>query len=305
MVAVELRGVTKRYGDTVAVEDLDLEIPERSIWGFVGPNGSGKTTTLRMILRIVHPDAGEIRVLGGAGPGAADDRVGYLPEERGLYRKMKAREAIRFHAALKGSRIRARRADEMLERFGLGGWGDKSVEALSKGMAQKLQFLAAVAHGPSLVVLDEPLGGLDPVSAAAIEEAILALRDQGATVILSTHDMDSAERLCGSILMIHRGRKVLDGTLESIKAAHGARSLRVRVADPDRPFRDIHGVEEVREDGRLCEIRLSPSADPQEILAALAAAGRVEHFEIGRPSLRDIFIEIAGPGTERGGEGRP
>src|SRR5215813_2009787 len=219
MNAVEIEHVTKTFGNFAAVDNLSLVVPAGTVYGFIGPNGSGKTTTLRMIMRILHPNTGTIRVLGEEQLGASNDRVGYLPEERGLYKQMKVRDILRFYAELKGRRESRDAITAWLERLQLADWADKKVEALSKGMAQKVQFIAAVIARPELVLLDEPFSGLDPVNAEVFREAVLDLRRQGATVIFSTHDMNMAEKMCDFIFMIHKGRKVLDGTLAAIQTA--------------------------------------------------------------------------------------
>src|SRR6266404_4318662 len=219
MTAVEIHQVTKTFGKHVAVHELSLEVPAGTVYGFIGPNGSGKTTTLRMIMRILHPNCGEIRVLGETSLTAANDRIGYLPEERGLYKQMKVRDVLRSYAELKGFRDSKAAIDSWLERMGLADWSDKKVEALSKGMSQKVQFIATVVAKPELVLLDEPFSGLDPVNAVVLREAVLDLKREGTTVIFSTHDMAAAEQMCDFIFMIYRGRKVLDGTLASIKEA--------------------------------------------------------------------------------------
>src|SRR5262245_41380221 len=211
MNAVEIEHVTKTFGDFAAVDDLSLVVPAGTVYGFIGPNGSGKTTTLRMIMRILHPDRGHIRVLGEEKLGAANDRVGYLPEERGLYKQMRVRDLLRFYAALKGFRDSRAAIDAWLERLGLADWAGKQVDALSKGMAQKVQFVAAVIARPELVLLDEPFSGLDPVNLDVLREAILDLNRAGTTVVFSTHDMAIAERMCDYLFMIYKGRKVLDG----------------------------------------------------------------------------------------------
>jgi ABC-2 type transport system ATP-binding protein len=299
MNAVEIDHVTKTFGPHTAVDDLCLTVPEGSIYGFLGPNGSGKTTTLRMIMRILHPDRGRVRVLGSDDLDAACEQVGYLPEERGLYKKMEVRAALRFHAELKGCHAAAAAIDDWLERLGLAAWGGRKIEALSKGMAQKVQFIAAVVARPRLVLLDEPFSGLDPVNRDVLREAVLGLRRDGATVIFSTHDMAVAETLCDFLFMIYKGRKVLDGTLEAIQDRYGSDTVRVRLEGNGLDPRDLPGVAHVTECGRLHELRLAAGADAQQVLAALVSRAAVRHFELARPSLHDIFVRIARPDTER------
>src|SRR5438309_2453043 len=256
MTAVRLEGVTKSFGSFTAVKELSLEVPAGTVYGFIGPNGSGKTTTLRMIMRILHPDCGEIRVLGETALTAANDRVGYLPEERGLYKQMKVRDVLRFYAELKGFRDSKATIDSWLERMGLADWGNKKVEALSKGMAQKVQFIATVVAKPELVLLDEPFSGLDPVNMEVLREAILGLRRDGATIIFSTHDMAVAEKMCDFIFMIYQGRKVLDGTLNSIQDTYGSDTIRVHLEGPSAFLTQLAGVVKVTDFGRNQELRL-------------------------------------------------
>jgi ABC-2 type transport system ATP-binding protein len=298
MNAVEIDHVTKTFGPHTAVDDLCLTVPEGCIYGFLGPNGSGKTTTLRMIMRILHADRGTVRVLGSTDLDAASDHIGYLPEERGLYKKMVVRAALRFHAELKGCRDARPAIDAWLERLGLADWGDRKVEALSKGMAQKVQFIAAVVARPRLVLLDEPFSGLDPVNRDVLREAVLGLKRDGATVIFSTHDMAVAETLCDFLFMIYKGRKVLDGTLEAIQDRYGSDTVRVRLEGNGFDLGGVSGVAHVTEFGRLHELRLEAGADPQRVLAALMARSAVRHFELARPSLHDIFVRIVRPDTE-------
>jgi ABC-2 type transport system ATP-binding protein len=303
MSAVVLEGVTKRFGTHLAVRDLSLEVPAGSIYGFIGPNGSGKTTTLRIIMRILHPDSGRVRVLGEEAPGAANDRIGYLPEERGLYKQMKVRDVLRFYAELKGCRRGGPLIAAWLERLGLAGWAGHKVEALSKGMAQKVQFIAAVVARPELVLLDEPFSGLDPVNAEVLREAVLSLRKDGATVIFSTHDMAVAEKMCDFVFMIHQGRKVLDGRLEAIQDAYGSDTVRVLLEGGAVGADGLPGVVAVTDFGRWQELRLAPGVDSQEVLGRLMARGRVRHFELARPALHDIFVRLARPaGEQRGGQ---
>ena len=291
--AVVIDHATKSFGQLKAVDDLSLRVPTGSIYGFIGPNGSGKTTTLRMIMRILHPDEGRITVLGEERHGAAHDRVGYLPEERGLYKTMKVRDILAFYAALKGCRDCKQRIDQWLERVGLSDWADKKVEALSKGMAQKVQFISAVIAQPELVLLDEPFSGLDPINMEVLRDAILDLKKQGATVIFSTHDMAVAEKMCDFLFMIYRGTKVLDGTLSSIQEQYGRDTVKVRWDSP-APLDSLPGVVKVTDFGQWQELRLEPQTDTQELLGVMMQRGRVAHFEVAHPTLHDIFVRIAG-----------
>jgi ABC-2 type transport system ATP-binding protein len=296
--AVELEGVTKRFGQHVAVDRLDLAVPEGAVYGFIGPNGSGKTTTLRMILRILYPESGRVAVLGRNEGKVADDHVGYLPEERGLYKRMKVRDLLTYYGQLKGFRNCRGEIEQWLERFQLSPWAQKRCDALSKGMAQKVQFISAVIARPKLLVLDEPFTGLDPLNMEVLKDAVLALNRNGATVIFSTHDMDMAERMCDTIFMIYRGRKVLDGTLAAIQSQYGRDTLRVRMGDGAAALQGLRGVLRVNDYGRYTELRVEPRADTQGILRELLGRGRVEHFEIAQPSLHDIFVRIAGDGSK-------
>jgi ABC-2 type transport system ATP-binding protein len=293
--AIAIQNVTKRFGTVVAVHDLDLQVPRGSLYGFIGPNGSGKSTTLRMIMHILLPDQGEIEVLGERDTRAAHDRVSYLPEERGLYKRMSVRRLLRYFGALKGARQPDldQSIDQWLARMGLSDWLDKKVDALSKGMAQKIQFIATVLNRPELLILDEPFTGLDPVNAEVLKDAVLDLKRAGTTVVFSTHDMSVAERLCDRIFMIFKGQKVLDGTLDEIQSSYGYDTVRLRTEAGVAAFRDLTGVIEVRDQGNFQEVRWR--GDAQDLLTALADRTRIYHYEIARPSLHDIFVRIAAP----------
>ena len=297
--AIRLTNVSKRFNGVAAVDGVTLDVPEGSIYGFIGPNGSGKTTTLRMIMHILLPDEGTIEVLGRADVSAARDRVSYLPEERGLYKKMAVRRLLRYYGQLKGRTVAELdpEIDAWTTRLAMQGWADKKIETLSKGMSQKVQFAAAVVSRPELLILDEPFSGLDPVNADVLKDAVLEMRRRGTTVVFSTHDMATAERMCDRIFMIFRGRKVLDGTLEEIQAEYGFDTVRVRTTGGAASIAGLPGVLTVNDYGQMQEVRLS--GDPQQFLQALASRGDVHHFEITRPSLHDIFVRIARPeGTE-------
>jgi len=297
--AVELVGVTKTFGPQTAVDDLSLAVPADSVYGFIGPNGSGKTTTLRMIARIYLPDRGVVRVLGQDRAGPADDRVSYLPEERGLYPTMRVREALRFYAQLKGHSPSNAEIDAWLDRIALPGVQNKFLRQLSKGMNQKVQFLAAVIARPQLVLLDEPFSGLDPVNAVVLRDLIADLRRQGTTIIFSAHDMRLAEEMCDRVFMIYRGRKVLDGTLDQIRAEHGGDVVRVRAGGDGAATDGLPGVASAGDHNGTRELRLSPGTQPSAVLRALVERGAtVDHFEVARPSLQDIFVRIAAPERE-------
>jgi ABC-2 type transport system ATP-binding protein len=302
--AVEIENVTKTFGKHVAVNNLSLRVPAGSVYGFIGPNGSGKTTTLRMIMRILHPDRGSIRVLGEQRHGPANDRVGYLPEERGLYKQMKVRDVLEFYSELKSHHPTRQEIDDWLARMfpdhdparvaGL------KVDALSKGMSQKVQFIATVIARPQLVLLDEPFSGLDPENADVLRKMILELRREGTTIIFSTHDLGVAELMCDAIFMIYQGRKVLDGSLRQIQQEHGRDVIHVRMDQHagNGVFAALPGVVQVQDFGNYQELRVGADADHQKILQILMTRGRVEHFEVAHPSLADIFRRIARPSEE-------
>jgi ABC-2 type transport system ATP-binding protein len=270
-------------------------VPAGSIYGFIGPNGSGKTTTIRMILNIILPDSGEISVFGERSTTAARDEVGYLPEERGLYKQMPVRRLLRYYGRLKGRRPSDIDAsiDRWLDALGMKAWADKKINQLSKGMAQKVQFISTVVAQPKLLILDEPFSGLDPVNAEALRDAVLEMRRQGTTIVFSTHDMNAAEKICDRIFMIFKGRKVLDGSLDAIQAEYGHDTVRLRLAGGVSALAGLPGVESVNDHGNYQDVRLT--SDPQAFLQKLVERTQVLRFEIAKPSLYDIFIRIARP----------
>jgi ABC-2 type transport system ATP-binding protein len=295
--AVSLRDLVKTFGQHRAVDGISLEVPRGIIFGLIGPNGAGKTTTIRMILDILRPDAGEIRVLGLPPGGGVRDRIGYLPEERGLYRKTKVLEMLEFQGAIRGAKpaVARREAAGWLERLGLNDWKDRKVEDLSKGMQQKVQFVGAILGKPELLILDEPFAGLDPVNQNQFKDIMLELNHAGATIIFSTHQMETAEKLCKEIALINRGRIVLGGPLASVKARFGKNSVLVEY-DGDAVFlRQLPGVARVDDYGGYREVRLQDGADPQLLLKALVEkTAAVRRFEIVEPTLHNIFIEQVG-----------
>jgi ABC-2 type transport system ATP-binding protein len=299
--ALVLKGVSKSFADHVAVRDLSLEVPRGSVFGLLGPNGAGKTTTLRMVLNILGVDGGSIEILGRPADQAVRDRVGYMPEERGLYMRMVLEEQLVFMAAIKGlgRKEATRRLGPWLERLGLADWRKRKTGELSKGMQQKAQFIATVLHEPDLIIMDEPMSGLDPVGMDVMRDVMVDLSRRGATIVLSSHQMDTVERLCDRVALINKGEKVLDGTMSEVKAAHGKNTV-VVAFDGDGSFLgSLPGVAKVSDFGQYVEIKMSDGADPQKLLGEVAARLRIRRFEIVEPSLHDIFVEtVTGHGKE-------
>jgi ABC-2 type transport system ATP-binding protein len=291
--AIALENVTKSYDTVTAVNDVTLHIRQGAIVGLLGPNGAGKTTTIRMVMNILVADEGSIQVLGQPVSDKTRELIGYLPEERGLYPRMKVRELIIFLAALRGlSEAEAdKRAREWLDRFELSEWAEKRVSDLSKGMQQKVQFITSVIHRPPLVILDEPFSGLDPVNAATVKDIMLEMRAQGSTIVLSTHRMEQVEKMCDSICLIDKGRNVLDGDLRAIKQSYGKNTVHVEFTGPD-DFLAHPAIASLNRFGTGVEAKLKPGADPQEILkAAVQSGAQIIRFELLEPSLNEIFIE--------------
>jgi ABC-2 type transport system ATP-binding protein len=300
--AISVNRISKNYGDFVAVADLSLEIRQGSIFGLLGPNGAGKSTTIRMIVNITIPDSGEIRLFGQPMDSKLQERVGYLPEDRGLYKKMKVGEQLAFFAELKGlSRREAdKRIDQWLERIEMTGWKHKKWEELSKGMQQKIQFVSTILHAPDLVILDEPFTGLDPISAALLKEIVQELRQSNKTIIFSTHLMEQAEELCDEICLINRGRKVLGGPVREIKRSFGWRFIAIDGENYEPTLRDNPLVKQVTPNRDHMEIVLRDGADPQALLRRLVDDGAsITKFELAPPTLNDIFIESVKRANEK------
>jgi ABC-2 type transport system ATP-binding protein len=300
---LELRNVTKFYGDFKAVDDVSFTLPAGSICGFLGPNGAGKTTTIRMILEIIKPSSGVITVLGQSSALAVRQRIGYLPEEKGLYKKMKAWAVIAYFATLKGLTRKAarQRAFELLERYGLKDFATKPTEALSKGMGQKVQMLASIAHDPEFVILDEPFSGLDPVNQQVMEEIIRDMAGRKRTILFSTHVMQHAERLCERILLMAKGKKIFDGTVAEAKRIL-PRRVRIETDDDIAPLRELQGVTSVSAiegapgASKHWELQIGENADPQAILQLCFARGiRLRGFNQSDPSLYEVFMRLVGP----------
>ena len=310
---LELSGVCKKFGAFTAVDDMSFVIPRGSVHGFLGPNGAGKTTTIRMILDILRPDSGTINILGAPAALEVRQRIGYLPEEKGLYKKMKVWAVISYFATLKGldRRTAKRRAFELLDTYGLLDFAQAPVESLSKGMGQKVQVLSAVAHAPELVILDEPFSGLDPVNQAVLEQLINDMAANGQTVIFSTHVMQHAERLCDHMLLIARGRKLFDGTLDQARALIPRRVLVECQGDLGAVLHDrgILGATELpregdvdyQQDQKLWEIRIEEGVNPQLILQRCFDNGiSLTRFDYTQPSLHDVFVQLVGEGATEG-----
>lgn len=302
---LELSNVTKRFGDFTAVDRVSFSIPKGSIYGFLGPNGAGKTTTIRMILDILKPSSGKLTILGHGSALDVRNRIGYLPEEKGLYKKMKVWNVIAYFATLKGmaSKPAKIKAYELLEKYGLKDFSDVKVEALSKGMAQKVQVLSAVAHDPELVILDEPFSGLDPVNQVVLEELIRDMADRGCTVIFSTHVMQHAERLCDRILLIAKGKKIFDGTVPEARNTIPRRVLLACAADLS-VLTELDGVTSVTETDaegdlsqsqRQWEVHILSDANPQSILQSCCEKGlALSRFDYTEPTLHDVFVHLVG-----------
>jgi ABC-2 type transport system ATP-binding protein len=297
---LKVTGVTKRFDEFTAVDNLSLQVRPGRIFGLIGPNGAGKTTTIRMIVNITAPDEGTIELFGQHMNEELQDRIGYLPEERGLYKKMKIIDQLRFFGELKN--VKGKRADEAidrwLERLKLAEWKTKKASELSKGMQQKIQLIAALMHDPDLMILDEPFSGLDPVAQELLKEVILELKAEGKTIIFSTHQMETAEKLCDDICMINKSRKVLDGTLREIKRSFGRNAVSLRIeGGSDGVLEDKSLVANVEQHSDEVEALLAEGADAQSLLRRLIESGAtVTKFELVEPSLNDIFIAKVGEG---------
>lgn len=289
-----LEHVTKRFGDFIAVDDLCLQVRPGRVFGLIGPNGAGKTTTIRMIVNITVPDSGHVELFGQQMETRLQDRIGYLPEERGLYRKMKVGEQLRFFAELKD--VRGKEADQRIDRWlaklQLGDWKNKCAKDLSKGMQQKVQFITAIIHDPDLLILDEPFSGLDPVNVELMKQTILENKAEGKTIILSTHQMEIAEKLCDDVCMINHAKKVLDGRLREIRRSFSRNAVALKIEGGDGLLEDKSIIANVRQNGEDTEVLLVPGVDAQMLLKQLVESGAVVNkFELAEPSLHDIFIE--------------
>ncbi len=299
---IEIDGITKRFAGHVAVSGLSLRVPRGAVYGLLGPNGAGKTTTIRMMMDIILPDEGTVRLFGDERGGRQHSaEIGYLPEERGLYKKMKVRDTLVFLAEAKGVRraVAQRKADEWLERLDLAGWKLRKVEELSKGMQQKVQFIATMLHEPALLILDEPFAGLDPINTQELKDVIVHLSRAGTTVIFSTHQLDVAERICDHVCIIAAGRKVLDGAVADVKREHGGTHVAVAFEDGRELaapiINDRSLVAKADDYGVYAELALADGVQPQALLERLVrSAARLQRFEHIEPSLNRIFLDKVG-----------
>jgi ABC-2 type transport system ATP-binding protein len=299
--ALILEGVTKQFGKFTAVDNFTLNLPAGEVLGFLGPNGAGKTTTLRMVMSIIYPDTGRISVLGHSRASEVKDRIGYLPEERGLYRKMTVRETLTYFGRLKGlhGHALAARITESLERIGLQDWQRKRVETLSKGMSQKLQFITAILHRPELVILDEPFSGLDPLNVDLLERLLTELRQAGSTVVFSTHQMNQAERLCDRIVLINRGRKIIDGPVNQVRAGFATRIVVLDGEGSLDALARCEGVAAAQITAGHARLELAERVEPSALLEQAMRVARISRFEVQRPDLQEIFIKLVGADGQR------
>ena len=301
-VTLRVSHVTKRFGDFTAVDDLSFDVRRGRVFGFLGPNGAGKTTTIRMIVGITVPDEGEITLFGQHMSSAMQDRIGYLPEERGLYKKLKIVDQLRYFAALKNvpSHEVEKRIDFWLARMGLAEWKNKKTADLSKGMQQKIQFISTVLHDPDLLILDEPFSGLDPVNVEFMIDVLAEFRTHEKTIMFSTHQMETAERLCSDILLINKAKKVVGGSLRQVKESFGRNLIALRVLGGDGVLKDASLVKKVEVHADEIEIEMPDGADPQILLRKLIDSGaEITKFEKVEPSLNDIFIDQVGNKSEK------
>lgn len=296
---LKLNAVTKAYDGKIAVRELSLSIGRGEIYGMLGPNGAGKTSAIRMICGITLPDSGSVEFLGAPMRPELQSKIGYLPEERGLYKKMKVAEQLVYFAELKGvPRAEAKRkASEWLKRFEIDAWAEKKVEELSKGMQQKVQFIAVVLHEPELLILDEPFSGLDPINSELVMDVILELKNAGKTILFSTHRMEQVEKICDAICLINDGEKILDGAVREIKRAHGKNMLHIEFDGSDR-FIEVAaalGKVEIRDrQPKYAELKLLGDAKPRDVLALIDGETELTRFELAEPSLKEIFIQRVG-----------
>jgi ABC-2 type transport system ATP-binding protein len=300
MALLEVEHINKSYGSFKAVDDVSFNVEAGKIYGMLGPNGAGKTTTIRMIMNILVPDSGQIRLFGKPITEDSKAKIGYLPEERGLFQKMKVYDLLLFFAELHGLSGNAGKQAVLhwLAKLEISNWAENKVEELSKGMQQKLQFITTILHNPELVILDEPFSGLDPVNVNLLKEIMLEIKEQGKTIIFSTHMMDAAEKLCDDILMIDRGKKVLDGPIHTIRAEFGKKSMRLEYTGDRNKLKSVSGVERLLDYGNYADVELKEGFNGNDFLKEILPLVQVNSFSTRQSSLNEIFLQLAGDHTD-------
>ncbi|MFC1725316.1 ABC transporter ATP-binding protein [candidate division KSB1 bacterium] len=293
MAYLEVDKISKSFGEVKAAQNISMTVDGGAIYGLLGPNGAGKTTTIRMIMSIIMPDEGSVKILGKERDYYATDHIGYLPEERGLYRKMKVGETLQFLASIKslrGSKVKGV-IDTWLERMGLAEWKNKKVEELSKGMQQKIQFIATIIHDPDIIILDEPFAGLDPINVNLLKDIILELKNKGKAIVFSTHMMESAEKLCDHIYLVNKGTLIVNGKLRDVKGEYGRDSVLIEFKGDDSFLKTSPEIRSFNQYENVAEIRLNKGADSQKLLQTVMKNAEIYRFECTEPSLNAIFIE--------------
>jgi ABC-2 type transport system ATP-binding protein len=287
-MTVEVSHLSKSYNGQGVVNDISFNISKGEVFGLIGPNGAGKTTIIRMLLDIIKPDSGEIHILNDMVSDELKNNIGYLPEERGLYKKLTVMETLLYLGSLKNMKSKDR-VSMFLDKMGMLAHKDKKISELSKGMQQKIQLIAALIHDPDFIILDEPYSGLDPVNMKLVKDLIIELGKEGKTILISTHMMDQVERMCDRIFMIHKGKGVLYGSVDEIRSRYGKNTV---LLEFEGELKNIPGIRKINNSGNFAELILEKGADPREILKILVAMVRVNKFEISMPSLNEIFIEV-------------
>lgn len=301
MIVLEVNDISKSFGDIKAVDSISFKVEQGHIYGVLGPNGAGKTTTIRMIMNILIPDSGSILLFDQKMSDALKSRIGYLPEERGLYQKMKVGELLKFMGELRGLTVNEAKTkgNEWLSKFDLAEWAEKQVEELSKGMQQKLQLISTFIHAPDLIILDEPFSGLDPVNVNLVKNIMLELKEQGKAIMFSTHIMEAAEKICDEILMINHGEKALDGELQQIQTKHGKNSLHLEYEGDGAFIKSLPMIDKFDDYGNYIEVQLKDSFKPNDFLKAVIDKVQVSKMQSQKSSLNEIFISIAGGGNKQ------
>jgi ABC-2 type transport system ATP-binding protein len=301
MIVLEVNDITKSFGEIKAVDSISFKVEQGHIYGILGPNGAGKTTTIRMIMNILIPDSGSILLFDQKVSDALKSRIGYLPEERGLYQKMKVGELLKFMGELRGLTVNEAKlkGNEWLSKFDLAEWAGKKVEELSKGMQQKLQLISTFIHDPDLIILDEPFAGLDPVNVNLVKNIMLELKEQGKAIMFSTHMMDAAEKICDEILMINHGKKALDGDLQQIQTKHGKNSLHLEYEGDGAFIKSLPMIDKFDDYGNYIEVRLKDGFKPNDFLKAAIDKVQVSKMQSQKSSLNEIFISLAGGGNNQ------